>query len=68
MPLCSFYASGCCIKVNCPYSHVYNGEKAEFCIEFAKGFCALGSKVITIVNNKTHILITLYSDSVANHI
>lgn len=39
-----FFASGCCNRENCPYSHVYYGKDAQFCIEFAKGYCKLGSK------------------------
>jgi hypothetical protein len=45
MPLCSYYAVGRCNRENCPYSHVKFNKNAEFCIEFAKGFCPLGFKV-----------------------
>jgi len=45
MPMCSYYAVGCCNRENCPYSHVKFNKNAEFCKEFAKGFCPLGFKV-----------------------
>lgn len=51
IPLCSFFANGCCNRDNCPYLHVYNGKNAEFCEAFANGYCNLGNKVAFFVKN-----------------
>lgn len=45
MPVCSYFLRGVCTKDNCPYLHVYVGENAEICQDFAKGFCPNGDKV-----------------------
>ena len=53
-PLCSFFAAGCCNRENCSYSHTYCGKNAAFCVEFAKGYCSLGSNVNPSLNLSFH--------------